>query len=322
VSENEFCSLIDLGDGVLCAEFHSKMNTIENNLLRVVGEGVDLLNEGKFEGMVVGNQGRHFSTGANVPMILGLVKEGKWDAVADVIRLFQQTNMAMRFCLRPVVAAPHHYTLGGGLEVVQHTARVVAARETYGGLVEVGVGIIPAAGGTKEMLRRALAYVPDNVAGADPFPYVRRAFDMISTAKTTSNAAELIGLGYLMPTDVSYANEDHLIKRAKDVCRALVLAGYSPPRPASLTALGESGRAALCSAVYQLQLGGYASEHDVVIAEKLANVLTGGDRPSGSKMTEQDVLDLELEAMLSLCGTEKTQQRMQHLLDTGKLLRN
>jgi 3-hydroxyacyl-CoA dehydrogenase len=322
VQENEACSLIDLGDGILCAEFHTKMNTIDADLLELLNAGTARVNEGAFDGMVVANQGEHFSAGANLFLVLGYAMQNDWDALDQLISAFQDTNMALRFCRGPVVAAPHHYTFGGGIELSQHAARVVAAAETYGGLVEAGVGIIPAGGGTKEMLRRALAYVPDSIPQGDPFPYLRRAFETIGMAKVSTSGPELIPLGYLTEHDFVCVNGQHQVKRAKDVCRSLVLAGYTPPRPAKLTVLGEPVRAAFRSAVYQMQLAGWASEHDALITEYLARTLTGGDRLPGQVMSEQDALDLEREAMLYLCGTEKTRARMQHMLKTGKPLRN
>ncbi len=322
VKENASASLVDLGDGVLCAEFHSKMNTIDPLLLEILRAGVDWINEGKYEGMVVGNQGEHFSAGANLFLILAEIKQGNWKGVEMAVRDFQRTNMAMRFCRGPVVAAPHHYTFGGGIEMCQHAARTVIAGETYGGLVEAGVGVIPAGGGTKEMLRRALAYVPPNVPDGDPFPYVRRAFETIGMAKVSTSGPELVDLGYFTDKDLVCVNFDHQIKKAKDVCIALCLLGYTPPTPAKLVALGESVTAALRIGVHQLRVGGYATEHDAVIAEHLANVLTGWGRPRGTPMTEQDVLDLECEAFCSLCGTEKTQARMEYMLKTGRPLRN
>ncbi len=322
VQENPGCSLVDLGDGILCAEFHTKMNTIDADLLGMLDAGIKLVNDGEFDGLVVANQGEHFSAGANLFMVLGYAMQGDWDSLSNIISVFQNTNMAMRFCLGPVVAAPHHYTFGGGIEMSQHTARAVVAAETYGGLVEVGVGIIPAGGGTKEMLRRALAYVPDSVVQGDPFPYVRRAFENIGMAKVSTSGPELIKLGYLTENEVVCINDHHQVKRAKDVCRSLVIAGYTPPKPAKLVALGESVRAAFRSAVYQMQLAGWASEHDALIADHLAKTLTGGDRLPGQLMSEQDVLDLERESMLSLCGTDKTRERMQYMLQTGKPLRN
>jgi 3-hydroxyacyl-CoA dehydrogenase len=322
VEENAACSLIDLGDGILCAEFHTKMNTIDGDMMTMLQTGVDKVNNGEFEGLVLANQGEHFSAGANLFMVLGYIMQGDFRTVEEAIRGLQGVNMNMRFCRGPVVSAPHHYTFGGGVEMCQHTARVVVAGETYGGLVEFGVGIIPAGGGTKEMLRRALAYVPANVPEGDPFPYVRRAFENIAMAKVGTSGPETIALGYFTDNDVLCINYEHQVQRAKDVCRGLLVAGYTPPKPAKLTALGEPARATFRSGVYQMQLAGYASEHDALVAEKLANTLTGGGRAPGTAMSEQDVLDLECEAMLSLCGTEKTQQRMQHMLQTGKPLRN
>ncbi|MCP4645228.1 MAG: enoyl-CoA hydratase/isomerase family protein, partial [bacterium] len=252
----------------------------------------------------------------------GEIMQENWDAVKGAVTEFQDTNMAMRFCKGPVVSAPHHYTFGGGIEMSQHTDRCVISGETYGGLVEAGVGVIPGGGGTKEMLRRALTYVPEGVPEGDPFPYVRRAFETIGMAKVSMSGPELIELGYLAESDVICVNFDHQITRAKEVCRGMVVAGYTPPTPAVLTALGDSVAAAFRSGVYQLVCSGYASEHDALIADHLAHILSGGDRRAGTKMTEQDVLDLETEAFCSLCGTEKTQDRIRHMLTTGKPLRN
>ncbi len=322
VKENESASLIDIGDGILCAEFHTKMNAIDTDLGMILLEGITLLNDGKFEGMVVGNQGPHFCAGANIFVVLGEAMQENWKAIDEAVNGFQQINMAMRFCRKPVVSAPHHYTLGGGTEICQHTAKAVIAGETYGGLVEVGVGLIPGGGGCKEMLRRALAYMPEGVQEPDPLPYVRRAFENIATAKVSTSGGEYIDLGYLTDDNPVVASFDQQIKRAKDVCLGLNKMGYRPPKPATLVAFGESMRAAFRVALYGFKLGGFASDHDVFIAEKIAHILTGGERTPGTKITEQDVLDLEREAFLSLVGTEKTQQRIQTMLTTGKPLRN
>ncbi len=322
VKENDSCSLVDIGDGILCAEFHTKMNAIDADMGQMLLEGVTLLNEGKFEGMVIGNQADHFCAGANIFVILGEAMQENWKAVEDAVHGFQQINQAIRFCKRPIVAAPHHYALGGGTEICQHTAKAVIAGETYGGLVEVGVGLVPGGGGCKEMLRRALAYVPESVPDCDPFPYVRRAFENIGMAKVSTSGMEYVELGYLTPDCPVEPSFDLQISRAKDVCLGLIKMGYRAPKPATLIALGERARAAFRVALYGFQLGGFASDHDVLISEKIANILTGGDRLPGTKMTEQDVLDLEREAFVSLVGTEKTQQRIQHMLTTGKPLRN
>jgi 3-hydroxyacyl-CoA dehydrogenase len=322
VKENESCSLIDVGDGIVCAEFHTKMNTIDDDLGLMLNEGVDLVESGQFEGMIVANQGDHFCAGANIFVVLGYSMNGEWDNVEKLVDNFQQLNMRMRFCKGPVVAAPHHYTFGGGVEITQHTARAVIAGETYGGLVEVGVGVIPGGGGCKEMLRRALAYVPATAPGGDPFPYVRRAFEDIGMAKVSMSGAEMIELGYLTEQDLIEPSFDQQLARAKQVCKGMAVGGYRPPQPATLVALGEPARAAFRAALYNLQLGGFASEHDAHIGNKLAHILTGGDRAPGTKMTEQDVLDLEREVFVSLCGTEKTQDRIRHMLTSGKPLRN
>ncbi len=314
-------SLIDLGDGIVCAEFHCKMNAIGPDIVTILGAGVDLLEEGKFEGMVIGNQGPHFSAGANLMLVLGSAMQQDWAAIEKMVRELQGAGMRMKYCSKPIVGAPHHYTFGGGVEVNMHCDRVVIAGETYAGLVEVGVGVIPAGGGTKEMLVRALEIIPSNVA-VDPLPLVRRAFENIATAKVGTSGAEVVELGYFRSSDIVLPNFDHQLQRAKDVCLGLVKAGYTPPRAPRLVAMGETGKAMFRAGVWGMNQAGYASEHDMLIAGHLANVLCGGDRIQGTPMTEQDVLDLECEAFVSLCGTEKSQARIQNMLATGKPLRN
>lgn len=315
-------SLVDLGDGIICAEFHCKMNAIGPDIVAVLNMGVDLLEEGKFEGMVVGNQGPHFCAGANLMLVLGDAMQGNWDGIAMMVKGLQNVGMRMKYCCAPVVAAPHHYTFGGGVEICQHADKVVLAGETYAGLVEVGVGVIPAGGGTTEMLVRALEYVPENVPNGDPFPYVRRAFEAIATAKVGTSGAEVIELGYFRNSDIVIPNFDHQIQKAKNVCRGMVIAGYTPPRKPKLYALGESAKAVFIAGVWGMKEAGWASEHDMLISKHIAHILCGGDRMAGTPMTEQDFLDLECEAFVSLCGTEKTQARIQHMLASGKPLRN
>jgi 3-hydroxyacyl-CoA dehydrogenase len=322
VKENESCSLIDLGDGILCAEFHTKMNSIDDGMGQMLQEASDMLNNDEFEGLVIGNQAEHFCAGANVFVILGEAMQGNWEKIENAVDQLQQVLMSLRFNRKPVVAAPHHFTLGGGCEIAMAADRCVIAGETYGGLVEVGVGLVPGGGGCKELLRRACEYVPGNVAGGDLFPYVQRAFENISLAKVSTSGAELVENGHLSEHDVISASGDQQIRRAKDVCLGMSRAGYKPPLPAVMTALGEPARAAFRVALYGFQQGGFASEHDVLIAEKVAHILTGGDRVAGSKVTEQDILDLEREAFVSLVGMEKSQARIQQMLMTGKPLRN
>jgi 3-hydroxyacyl-CoA dehydrogenase len=321
VKTNDSASLVDLGDGIVCCEFHCKMNVIDPDLTAMLNAGVDLLDEGKFDGMVIANQGPHFCAGANIFLILGEIMQQNWDRVEQAIRGLHAVNMRMKYSRRPVVAAPHHYTFGGGVEICQHAAKVVLAGETYAGLVEMGVGLIPGGGGCKEMHIRAMEYCPDNVF-TDPFPYLRRAFEAIGQAKVGTSGREAIELGYFRESDIVLPNYEHQIAKAKAVCRGLVVSGYTAPRPPRLKALGDGPAAAFKAAVWNMQQHGWATEHDALIAGKAAHVLVGGDRLAGTPITEQDLLDLECEGFLSLCGMEKTVERIQHMLMNNKPLRN
>ncbi len=321
VKTNDSASLIDLGDGIVCCEFHCKMNVIDPDLTAMLNAGVDLLDEGKFDGMVIANQGPHFCAGANIFLILGEIMQKNWDSVEKAIRGLHAINMRMKYSRKPVVAAPHHYTFGGGVEICQHAAKVVLAGETYAGLVEMGVGLIPGGGGCKEMHIRAMEYCPDNVT-VDPFPFIRRAFEAIGQAKVGTSGREAIELGYFRESDIVLPNYEHQIAKAKAVCRGLVVSGYTPPRPPRLKALGDGPAAAFKAAVWNMQQNGWATEHDALIAGKAAHVLVGGNRLAGTPITEQDLLDLECEGFLSLCGTEKTTERIQYMLMNNKPLRN
>lgn len=321
VKTNDSASLIDLGDGIVCCEFHCKMNVIDPDLTAMLNAGVDLLDEGKFDGMVIANQGPHFCAGANIFLILGEIMQKNWESVEKAVRALHSTNMRMKYSRKPVVAAPHHYTFGGGVEICQHAAKVVLAGETYAGLVEMGVGLIPGGGGCKEMHIRAMEYCPDNV-NVDPFPFLRRAFEAIGQAKVGTSGREAIELGYFRESDIVLPNYEHQIAKAKAVCRGLVLSGYTPPRPPRLKALGDGPAAAFKAAVWNMQQNGWATEHDVLIASKAVHVLVGGNRLAGTPITEQDLLDLECEGFLSLCGTEKTTERIQYMLMNNKPLRN
>ncbi len=321
VKSNDSASLIDLGDGIVCCEFHCKMNVIDPDLTAMLNAGVDLLDEGKFDGMVIANQGPHFCAGANIFLILGEIMQQNWERVEQAIRGLHAVNMRMKYSRRPVVAAPHHYTFGGGVEICQHAAKVVLAGETYAGLVEMGVGLIPGGGGCKEMHIRAMEYCPDNV-NVDPFPFIRRAFEAIGQAKVGTSGREAIELGYFRESDIVLPNYEHQIAKAKAVCRGLVVSGYTPPRPPRLKALGDGPAAAFKAAVWNMQQNGWATEHDALIAGKAAHVLVGGNRLAGTPITEQDLLDLECEGFLSLCGTEKTVERIQYMLMNNKPLRN
>ncbi|HEX8499398.1 MAG TPA: 3-hydroxyacyl-CoA dehydrogenase NAD-binding domain-containing protein [Pyrinomonadaceae bacterium] len=322
IKRNAGASLLDLGDGVACLEFHSKMNSIGGDTLQMLKAALAEV-EKNFAGLVVANQGQNFSVGANLMLVLLGAQEEDWDEIDLGVRAFQQATMSLRYSPKPVVVAPHQMTFGGGCEMTLHADRARAAAETYIGLVEVGVGLIPAGGGTKEMAVRALDSIPSGLKEADPFPFVRRAFETVATAKVATSAAEAKALGFLREEDAYSMNADRLVADAKQDVLALANAGYAQPRPrADVLALGNSALSTLKLGIHQLRRGGFISDYDAVIGEKLARVLTGGDLNHETRVSEQYLLDLEREAFLSLCGRRETQERIAHMLKTGKPLRN
>ena len=307
VQRNLSASLLDLGEGVLNLQFHSKMNALDELIIELYGVALDKLDAGEFEALVVGNQdGRVFCAGANVLMILMNAMQKDWDAIDRGL---------------PVVAAPHGMTLGGGCEVAMQCAATQAGAELYCGLVEVGVGLIPGAGGCKELLVRYLGDVPQDI-DYDPTPFVAKAFERIGLAQVSTSAEEARGMGYLRPTDRVTMNPSRLVADARELASGLAASGYRAPRPRTVKVPGVAGRAAVELFLYSMHEGGFATDHDVTVGKKLAHVMTGGDVPAGTVRTEQDLLDLEREAFLSLCGMEASQARMQHMLQTGKPLRN
>jgi len=322
IKKNAGASLLDLGDGVACLEFHSKMNSIGSDTLQMVRLALSEV-EKNFVGLVVGNQGQNFSVGANLMLVLLGAQEEEWDEIDLGVRQFQQATMSLRYSPKPVVVAPFQMTFGGGCEMTLHADRVRASAETYIGLVEVGVGLIPAGGGTKEMLVRALDSIPPGVTDADPFPFVRRAFETVAMAKVATSAAEAKTLGFLREEDSYSMNADRLIADAKQEVLALAATGYTQPAPrADVLALGNAALATLKLGIHQMKRGGFISDYDAVIGEKLARILTGGDLNHETRVSEQYLLDLEREAFLSLCGHRQTQERIAHMLKTGKPLRN
>ncbi|HEY6444032.1 MAG TPA: 3-hydroxyacyl-CoA dehydrogenase NAD-binding domain-containing protein [Candidatus Acidoferrales bacterium] len=320
VQENSGASLIDLGDGVVCCEFHAKMNAIGGDIFAMLQAGVARL-ETEFEAMVIGNQAANFSAGANLMLLLMTAQEGEWDDIHLAVRQFQRANMAIKYAPRPVVAAPQGMALGGGCEIPLHSARIHAAAETYVGLVEVGVGLIPAGGGSKEMLIRA----NEHASGGDNLDFMhalRPVFENVAMAKVSSSAEEARTLGYLRPSDLVSMNRDRQIADAKATALAMVRAGYHPPAPAEIRVLGEEFFAAAKLVVHMMVRGEFATEHDAVVARKLAYILAGGGITAPQIVPEQYILDLEREAFVSLCGERKTQERIAHTLKTGKPLRN
>jgi 3-hydroxyacyl-CoA dehydrogenase len=238
-----------------------------------------------------------------------------------MVKAFQDANMAIKYFEKPVVAAPFNMTLGGGSEIVLHCARVRAHCELYMGQVEFGVGVIPAAGGCKELWVRNIENVPDD-ANVDLFPLLQRTFETIALAKVSTSAKDARKLGFLRRDDTITMNRDRLIADAKRDVLALAMMGYEPPRPKKFKVTGRSGYAALQIAIKNFQWAKRITDHEALMAQKLARVLTGGDVPPGTELTEQQMLDLEREEFLSLCGTQKTQERIQHMLATGRPLRN
>lgn len=321
IVSNPGASLIDLGDGIACLEFHSRSNAIGEDILRMIHTSLDEV-ERHYDGLVIANQGRNFCVGANLMLLLMEAQDEEWDEIDHIIRMFQSTMQRMRRFVKPIVAAPHRMTLGGGVEVCMPADRVVAAAETYGGLVETGVGLIPAGGGCMEMAHRASqrASQPET----DLQPYLNEAFTMIGMAKVSTSGHHAIRMGLFRPEDRIVIHPDHLIHEAKKAALHLVQEGGVPGREASagIRVAGAAGKAVLQLGAYGMRQSGYISDHDLLIANKLAHVLAGGDVPAGTRVTEQYLLDLEREAFLSLCGEPKTQARMQHMLANGKPLRN
>jgi 3-hydroxyacyl-CoA dehydrogenase len=320
VQKNAGASLIDLGDGVLCCEFHSKMNSIGGDLVAMIHAGITRLSS-DFDAMVIGNQASNFSVGANLMLVLISAQEGEWDDIHMAVRQFQRVNMAIKYAPRPIVAAPQGMALGGGCEVPLHSARIHAAAETYLGLVETGVGLIPGGGGTKEMLIRA----NEHSAGEedlDLFHALKPVFQNIAMAKVSTSGEDARALGYLRPSDLIAMNRDRQVADAKQTALALLRAGYHPPAPAQIRVLGEEFLTGAKLAIHMMIRGGYASDYDGVVGRKLANILAGGAITAPQLVPEQYVLDLEREAFVSLCGERKTQERIAHTLKTGKPLRN
>ncbi|HEY4218174.1 MAG TPA: 3-hydroxyacyl-CoA dehydrogenase/enoyl-CoA hydratase family protein [Gemmatimonadaceae bacterium] len=313
-------SLIDVGSGVAVIEFHSKMNSIGRGVIEMIHRSLDRAERDGLAGLVIGNEDpRTFTAGADLSYVLELVKAGDWKVIDETVRGFQDTSIRIRQSSIPVVAATFGLTLGGGCEFSLHADRVQAHAELYMGLVEVGVGLIPAGGGTTEMLFR-FAKELEPYDEADPFEAVKRAFQLIGMAKTSTSALDARKLGYLRDTDRVTMSRARLIGDA--MARVIDLApDYRAPLPRTITALGKEALGNLQYGVWAMHEAGQISEHDVRIAHELSYVLAGGDGPA-RRVTEQDILDLEREAFLKLLGTKETQERMAFTLKTGKPLRN
>jgi 3-hydroxyacyl-CoA dehydrogenase len=320
IKKNGGASLVDLGDGVIAVEFHSKMNAIGGDTIQMLQAGVkEAAKSG--QALVIGNDAPNFSAGANLMLVLLEAQERNWDEIDLMIRAFQQATMSLRYSPVPVVAATAGLSLGGGTEIPLHCDRVQAAAETYMGLVEVGVGLIPGGGGTKEMLARAMAQLP--TPQSDPLPYVSKAFETVALAKVSASGPDALRLGYLSPTDSFTMNRERLMADAKAKALDRVREGYHVPAPRmAMPVGGESVTAALNLGVHLMWRAGRASDHDKLIGQKLAHIFGGGNVPHATTVSEQYLLDLEREAFMSLLGQRKTLDRIQHTLKTGKPLRN
>jgi len=328
VAANTGASLIDMGDGVACLEFHAKMNAIGEDIIAMIHQSADIVNK-DFDGLVIANHGTNFSVGANLPMVLFAAQEEEWDDLDWAIKSLQDALMKLKYMDKPVVAAPAGMALGGGCEVCMASDRVRYAAETYMGLVEVGVGVIPAGGGCKELVIRNTEHLFEVQRGGlypkqiELMPFIARAFETIAMAKVATSGPEAVKLGYLRPTDQMTVNRDYLIEDAKKTVLALNMEGYVPPRPKDeIRVAGENTLAMIKLALWTMHESGYITDHDVTVSTKVGYVLCGGNVLADTKVTEQYLLDLEREAFLSLCGDPNTQARIQHMLTTGKPLRN
>jgi 3-hydroxyacyl-CoA dehydrogenase len=335
VRKNAGASVIDLGNGVAAIELHSKMNAIGDDIISLIGQTLKPSSQqvADFEAFVITGDGANFSVGANLMQLLLVIQDQDWDEIELVIHAFQNMTQTIKFCPRPVVAAPYGLCLGGGVEMTLHAAGRQPHAELYMGLVETGVGLIPGGGGCKEMTLRAIAAgssirpVPDGSAargeGVEIFEALKKNFETIAMAKTSTSAAEACGLGFLSPSDRTTMNRARLLTDARLRARALADAGHSAPIPRTdIPAPGESVLATLKLAVWTMREGQYISDHDAKVANWAAYALCGGNVTPGTLVSEQYLLELEREAFLSLCGEKKTQERIAFTLKTGKPLRN
>ena len=322
VKHNMGAHLLDLGDGILGLEFHTKMNALDADIIGLYADALDLLEGGDWRGLVVGNQDPvAFSAGANIMLVMMAAMGQEWGQIEDMVAGLQQVAMRAKYCNKPVVTAPHGLTLGGGAEVAMHSSATVGTGELYMGLVEVGVGLLPAGGGCKEVIWRLVGSIPEGVE-VDPNPFVQKAFLQIGMGKVAESGEEARGFGYLRPHDQMSLSRDHQVADAKALALGMSSSGYKAPHRRTLKLPGLSGYAALNTAIWGMEQGGQISAHDALIGRKVATVLTGGNISSGTAVDEQHLLDLEREGFLSLCGEQKTIERIQHMLMKGKPLRN
>ncbi len=321
VATGASASLHDMGDGVLLLEFHSKMNAIDDDLVAMLVEARSQLDSDAYYGLVIGNDGANFSVGANLEQVATAALEGDFEGIGHAAGALQSALEAFRYGSKPVVAAVHGMALGGGAEIALGASRIVAHAESYVGLVEAGVGLLPAGGGLKELVRRLVSPAMERREN-DPLPLAQKALENAAMAKVSTSAAEARELGFLGPHDRIVMNRDHLLYEAKQEVLQMGADGYLPPPPPAIYAGGRDLLAALKIVVWSLKMAGYASEHDALVAEKIAWVIAGGDLSAPAWVSDDYFLKLEREAFAELVATDKTQARIKHMLETGKPLRN
>ena len=321
IKKNDGAFLKNIGDGIVCLEFNTKGNTVTDDVVEMIYEAVEEVEKGDYRGLVIANQTKNFSAGANLVQIGQFTKEKAWDQLGEMVNKFQYANLALKYCKKPVVTAAHGMTLGGGAEIALHGYRQVANAETYMGLVEMGVGLIPGGGGSKELLWREMEGL-GKISMAERVNHVKKVWEIITTAKVSSSAHDAKKIGFLKESDLINMNFDYQVKDAKVIAISLSEVGFRPNMKKDIIATGRTGRAALQLQIEYMAGGNFISEYDAFLADKVAFILTGGNVLPGTVVSEDYILGLEKEQFLSLCGEQKTQERMQHMLIKGKPLRN
>ena len=334
IAGNTSATLIDLGDGVLCCEFHSKMNSIDPDNTAMLNKAVDLLEDSdEWIGLVIGNQGDNFCVGANLMLVFMAAQQAKttddkeeakqiWATLDEQVKNLQDTLQRTKYCSKPVVAAPFGMALGGGAEISMGADRIVAHADLFMGQVELGVGVIPGGGGNKELLIRHLEDIPESITNPNLLPYMQAVFELIGMAKVSMSAHEAQGMRFLRSTDKIVTNKDHLLGTAKKTVMAMHLEGYKPAMPRKLSLPGVNGLATFKMVIDSMAKLHQITEYEQHMAEKLSYVLCGGDTFEGVKVSEQHLLDIEREVFIDLCKQDKTLERMQHMLMKNKPLRN
>lgn len=320
VAENQDAALYHIGDDVLLLKFTTKANSVEDGVSDLILEAVQITQE-RYQGLVIANGGKNFSVGANLSSPTGKVKDMDFADVEKRVENLQKANMALKYCRRPVVAAPFGQTLGGGAEIVLHCHGASAAAETYMGLVEVGLGLVPAGGGIKELLVRYMDYA-DKAPKGSPLDFVMAAWEFAAMGKVSGSAHEAVKWGFLRPSDNIRLGQEYIVDSAKELVLHLSEVGYRVPLKRDIKVTGSVGKAAIQYISSNMMKGKFISEYDALVADKIAYIITGGDVAPGTSVTEEHILRLEREAFMDLIGQEKTQQRIEHMLKTGKRLSN